>query len=57
MSTETVVLLIATVLVAAGQGLVVITTKPRPRTAIEILWLVLPTVGVIALLIAAWATV
>jgi hypothetical protein len=55
--TDTAVLVAATVLAAVGQVLVVATTRPRPRSAIEVLWLVLPTVGLAVLLVAAWRSV
>jgi hypothetical protein len=54
---DTAVLVVATVLAALGQLLVVITTRPRPRSAVEILWVTLPTVGVAVLLVAAWRSV
>ncbi|NIR39274.1 MAG: hypothetical protein GWN07_25725 [Actinobacteria bacterium] len=57
MGADTAVLLAATVLAAVGQALVVITTRPRPRSAVEILWLVLPTAGLAVLLVAAWRSV
>ncbi|HSG79135.1 MAG TPA: hypothetical protein VLD62_06100 [Acidimicrobiia bacterium] len=57
MDTDTAVLLAATVLAALGQVLVVITTRPRPRSAAEVLWVTLPTVGVAVLLVAAWRSV
>ncbi|MDX1691298.1 MAG: hypothetical protein R3290_09780 [Acidimicrobiia bacterium] len=54
---DTVVLLAASVLVGIGQVLVIATARPRPRSALEVLWLVLPAVGAVALLVAAWLSV
>ena len=57
MSTDTAVLIAATILITLGELLVVATTRPRPRSAVEVAWIVLPAIGTAALLVAAWRAV
>ena len=54
---DLVVLIIAAVLVAGAQGLIILTTRPRPHGVLEYLWLTLPAVGVVVLLLIAFSRV
>jgi hypothetical protein len=51
---DTLVFLLAAVLIVAAEVLIVVFTRPRPRGALEVLYLVLPAAGAAALLVAAW---
>jgi hypothetical protein len=54
---DTVVYLLAAGLIALAQILVVVTTRPRPASPLEVAYVAAPAAGVIALLVLAWRSV
>ncbi len=54
---DLIVLIVAAMLIVAAGAMVVVHTKPRPHGALEYLWIIAPAVGVVALLILAFARV
>jgi hypothetical protein len=51
---DTLVFVLAAVLIVVAEVLIVVFTRPRPRGLLEFLYLVLPAAGAAALLVAAW---
>jgi hypothetical protein len=51
---DTLVFVLAAVLIVVAEVLIVVFTRPRPRRLLEVLYVVLPAIGAAALLVAAW---
>ena len=54
---DLVVLIIAAAFIAGAQGLIILTARPRPHGVLEYLWLTLPAVGVVVLILIAFARI
>ena len=57
MDADTVVYVVAAALIAVAQAVILLTVRPRPSGLAEVLYLVAPAAGVVALLVAAWMSI